>query len=498
MNVSLFDTLRHSRPSTETVLESGSTRLSLSELQSRAENLAENLRQFDTRRVAIYANNGADFITADLACQSAGLVAIPLPLFFSAEQIRHAIKSAGVDTIIADRDISGIIDDAVRAPSFGSLPTAVDRIYRVPPEPGVALPDNTQKITFTSGTTGTPKGVCLSAKQQITLAKSLASAIALDKPKHLCVLPLSTLLENLAGVYAPLIAGGRVVAPPLEEVGITGSSGLDLNQWLSCIGRHQPNSLILVPELLSALTQAAEAGWQVPSPLKFVAVGGGKVAPELLRRAHAVGIPAYEGYGLSECASVVSLNVPGDARIGSAGRPLSHVSVATVNKEIVVSGNAFLGYIDEPDTWEDDEIRTGDLGRIDDDGFLYVEGRVKNQIITSFGRNLSPEWVESELLSGPILQQAVVIGDDRPYCVALLFPMDPSFSYSDINVWVDSVNKRLPDYAQIGEWFLIPAALNVQDGLLTQNGRPKRAEIEKTFQCEIDSLYDIRKEAFAL
>ncbi len=498
MNNSLFDSLQNSRSSAEAVLESGSIRLSLSDLQSRAESLAENLRRIDAKRVAIYANNGVDFVTADLACQSAGLVAIPLPLFFSAEQIRHAIKSAGVDTVITDRDISGIINDAVTAPSFGPLPTSVDRIYRIPSERGVALPDNTQKITFTSGTTGTPKGVCLSSKQQITLAESLALAIALDKPKHLCVLPLSTLLENLAGVYAPLIAGGLVVVPPLEEVGLTGSSGLDLSQWLSCIEQHQPNSLILVPELLNALTQAAEAGWQVPPPLKFVAVGGGKVAPELLRRAHGVGIPAYEGYGLSECASVVSLNVPGDARIGSAGRPLSHVSVATENNEIVVSGNAFLGYIDEPDTWKVDEVRTGDLGRIDGDGFLYIEGRVKNQIITSFGRNLSPEWVESELLSGPILQQAVVIGDDRPYCVALLFPMDPSFSYSDINVWVDTVNKQLPDYARIGEWFLMPTALNSQDGLLTQNGRLKRAEIERTYQHEIDSLYDIRKEASAL
>ncbi len=498
MNVNLLDTLRHLRPSAATVLESGSTRLSLSDLQSRAESLAENFRQFDTKRVAIYANNGVDFITADLACQSAGLVAIPLPLFFSAEQIRHAIKSAGVDTIIADRDISGIIDDAVTAPSFGPSPTTVDRIYRVPPEPGVTLPPGTQKITFTSGTTGTPKGVCLSARQQITLAKSLASAIALDNPKHLCVLPLSTLLENLAGVYAPLIAGGRVVVPPLEEVGLTGSSGLDLNQLLSCIGHHQPNSLILVPELLNALTQAAEAGWQVPLSLNFVAVGGGKVAPELLRRAHAVGIPAYEGYGLSECASVVSLNVPGDARIGSAGRPLPHVSVRTENNEIVISGNAFLGYIGEPDTWNLDEVRSGDLGRIDADGFVYVEGRVKNQIITSFGRNLSPEWVESELLSGPILQQAVIFGDDRPFCVALLFPTDPSCSYADITAWVETVNKQLPDYARIGEWFLMPAALNVQDGLLTPNGRPKRVDIEKNYQREIDSLYDIRKEASAL
>ena len=498
MNASLFDYLRHPRSSSDCAIECGTTRLSVSDLQSRAESLAENLRQIDAKRVAIYADNGVDFICADLACQSAGLVAIPLPLFFSAEQIRHAIKSSAADTVIADRDIRGVIDAAQKAPAVGPLPITVEHIYRLPAEPGVALPNNTQKITYTSGTTGTPKGVCLSAEQQLTLAEALAAAISLDKPRHLCVLPMSTLLENLAGVYAPLISAGVVIAPPLEEVGLTGSSGLDVNQWLSCIERYQPNSLILVPELLSLLTRAAEAGWPVPASLKYVAVGGGKVAAELLRRAHAVDIPAYEGYGLSECASVVALNVPGDVRVGSAGRPLPHVSVAIDNKEIVVSGNSFLGYINEPDTWAVDAVRTGDLGRIDDAGFLHVEGRVKHQIITSFGRNLSPEWVESELLSGPILQQAVVVGEGRPWCAALLFPMDPSFSHADIDIWIDAVNARLPDYARIGQWFLLPEALSVQDGLLTQNGRPKRARIEMTYQHEIDSLYDVQKEASAL
>jgi len=497
MSANLFSRMRSSCSSNAIALQSGSTQLSMSDLQSRAESLAATLQQIGAERVAIYANNGVDFVIADLACQCAALVAIPLPLFFSAEQIRHAVSSAGVDTIIADRDISSIIPESRCAESVGPLPSAVDHIYRLQAERDVALPDSTQKITFTSGTTGTPKGVCLSTEQQLVLAESLASVIALDAPKHLCVLPLSTLLENLAGIYAPLIAGGVVIAPPLEEVGLTGSSGLDLNQWLSCIDHHQPNSLILVPEMLIAMTQAAEAGWPVPASLQFVAVGGGKVAAEILSRAHDVNIPAYEGYGLSECASVVSLNLPAASRSGSAGLPLPHVNVAIENSEIVVRGSSFLGYVDQPDTWGVDEVRSGDIGRLDEDGFVYVEGRLKNQMITSFGRNLSPEWVESELLSGPILRQAVVIGDDRPYCVALVFPNDPSFTPADISIWIESVNSRLPDYARICNWTLLPAALGEHNGLATQNGRLKRAAIEEAYQHEIESLYDIRQEASA-
>ncbi len=341
------------------------------------------------------------------------------------------------------------------------------------------MPAGTQKITFTSGTTGAPKGVCLSAEQQLTLAQSLASVIGLDAPRHLCVLPLSTLLENLAGVYAPLLAGGTVVVPALAEVGLAGSSGLDVSRWLACIEHYQPDSLILVPEMLNALTLAAGAGWPVPTSLQFVAVGGGKVSPEMLRRARDLGIPAYEGYGLSECSFGRLPERPGRYRPGAVGRPLPHVDVSIEDDEILVQGNAFLGYVGQPETWGADAVHTGDIGCIDADGFVHVSGRRKHQLITSFGRNLSPEWVESELLAGPMLQQAVIIGDDRPYCVALVLPRNSSSSDADIAAWVHATNQRLPDYARILSWYRLPSALSHADGLLTENGRPKRIAISR-------------------
>jgi long-subunit acyl-CoA synthetase (AMP-forming) len=474
MNGHLFDFLADSPPSSAAALESGATRLNLAELRSRAKSLADNLLSLDAQRVAIHTDNGIDWVVADLACQIAGVVVIPLPLFFSAEQVQHALESGSVDTVISDR------------------------IQRLQPTHVEALPTGTQKITFTSGTTGTPKGVCLSLEQQLRLAQSLATVIGLEAPRHLCVLPLSTLLENLAGVYAPLLAGGTVVVPSLADVGLAGSSGLDVNQWLACIERHQPNSLILVPEMLNALTLAAGAGWQVPDSLQFVAVGGGKVAPQMLHRARELGIPAFEGYGLSECASVVCLNVPGAALPGAVGRPLPHVAVTTEDNEIVVRGNSFLGYVGQPDSWGSDTVRTGDIGYIDADGFVHVNGRRKHQLISSFGRNVSPEWVESELLAGPLLQQAVIIGDDRPYCVALIVPRDPSCTDAEIAEWIRATNLRLPDYARVLGWRRLPRPLSHVDGLLTDNGRPKRSNIESTYQAVIDDMYEIRKEVSGL
>ncbi len=498
MNSFLLDQLRQTRTDTEIALESGATRLSLTELRSRVESLTANLQQLQAKRVAIYADNGIDFVVTDLACQAAGITVIPLPLFFSVEQILHALNSSGVDTIVADRQVEAIIPNALPAPNVGPLPAVVEHIYRLQAQSNTALPAGTQKITFTSGTTGTPKGVCLSAEQQLTVAGSLASVIGLETPRHLCVLPLSTLLENLAGVYAPLLAGGLVIVPTLAEVGLTGSSGLDIKQWLACITHHQPDSLILVPEMLNAMTQAAEAGWHAPQSLQFVAVGGGKVAAELLHRAQDAGIPAFEGYGLSECASVVCLNAPGAERTGSVGLPLPHVDASTENNEIIVRGSAFLGYIDQPESWGKDEVHTGDIGRIDEDGFVHVHGRLKNQLITSFGRNLSPEWVESELLAGPLLQQAVIVGDDRPYCVALIFPRDPACQHADIADWISTVNRRLPDYARIGDWIQLPKPLSEHDAMLTPNGTPQRANIEHAYQHFVDCMYDIPKEVSAL
>lgn len=494
MTQNFIGALRDSGAPTMTAIESNAIGLSRSEVQERVEQLAIHLQELNVSGVALYLDNGVDWVIADLACQLATISTVPLPLFFSTEQVRHAVLSGGVDAVITDRDLTASLLGAEPTPACDHFAAGAARIYRLQPNMAALLPPGTQKITFTSGTTGTPKGVCLSADQQFTLASSLAAVINVDNPTHLCVLPLSTLLENLAGIYAPLLASGKVIAPPLADVGLDGSSGLNIHKLLASISQHQPNTLILVPEILNAITLAAAAGWQPPASLQFVAVGGGKVSPELLLRARSLGIPAYEGYGLSECSSVVCLNVAAADQAGSVGRPLPHVKVTTIDGEIIVSGSTFLGYANQPDSWGADAVHTGDIGHIGDDGFVHVNGRLKHQLITSFGRNLSPEWVESELLAGPLLQQAVVVGDDRPYCVALIYPRDVATTDQDIQNWINTVNIKLPDYARIANWYRLPTALNTHDGLLTENGRPKRNNIEQTYQPAIGELYETRQE----
>jgi len=243
------------------------------------------------------------------------------------------------------------------------------------------------------------------------------------------------------------------------------------------------------------MVSAAQAGWTPPPSLAFVAVGGSKVSESLLLEAHALGIPAFEGYGLSECASVVSVNVPGDARPGSCGRPLHHLEVVLEDGEILVRGNAMLGYVGEPASWEGDTVRTGDLGFLDDDGYLFINGRRKNLLISSYGRNINPEWVESELLAQAPLAECVVFGDAQPYCVALLSPRNADTNDRTIQQAIDRCNSSLPDYARIRRWHRLEQPLSACGDLMTENGRPKRQAIMSHFQGAIESLYTTHADA---
>lgn len=120
-----------------------------------------------------------------------------------------------------------------------------------PPAQRPSLPVGTQKITFTSGTTGNPKGVCLTAAQQMTTVAGLAQVLGeVGVTRHLCLLPLAVLLENIAGIYVPLSLGAQCIVPPLAEVGLSGSSSFNVERCLDAIARCQAESVILLPQML--------------------------------------------------------------------------------------------------------------------------------------------------------------------------------------------------------------------------------------------------------
>lgn len=473
------------------LLQDSEAGYTIAELTERCYQLAMYLAQHGIQSLGLHADNGVDWVVADLTCQREGIMLIPVPTFFSDSQVTHLLKQCALDAILTDKpgnlpSLAGMDVDAV-----GWLPDSSLFLFVLDsPESKPAMPEGTSKITFTSGSTGSPKGVCLSKQQQLAQASILRDCVDLDSPRHLCVLPLSTLLENIAGVYAPLLAGGTVLLPSLEELGFHGSEMRHPARLILTITRFEPESLILVPQLLMVLVAAVQQGWSPPKSLKFIAVGGSKVSAELLLAASAQDLPVYEGYGLSECCSVVALNTPNAGKAGSCGAPLPNLNVELRDGEILVRGNSMLGYMNEPESWNQSEIATGDVGYLDAQGYLHVNGRRKNVIISSFGRNISPEWVESELLANPKLAEAVLVGDSRPYCGALISLRDPSMSLGEVEKWIDAVNSKLPDYARVRRFVLLETPLSARSALYTANGRPRREAINHAMFDQIESMYE--------
>lgn len=465
--------------------------LTYGELPVEIARLAGLLRAAAPRAVAILADNGKAWALADLAAHAADIPCIPLPLFFSPAQLAHVLRTAAIDLVLTDQPQRLLA--ALQPPSLSieAFHGALMQVRLQPAGPAAVLPAGTHKVTFTSGTTGEPKGVCLGRDTMETVAESLriASAACRDD-RHLGLLPLSTLLENIGGLYTPLLAGATICLPGLASVGLSGSSGLDAGRLLNALGDWHASTAIMVPQMLRELVAAIQAGTALPHGLRYLAVGGAPVAVRLMETARTLGLPVHEGYGLSECASVVAVNRPGDSRIGSVGKPLPHLELAFADDgEILVRGLRWRGYLGEDDTGtEPDVIATGDLGYRDADGFLFLTGRKKNMFVTAFGRNVAPEWVEGELAADPAIAQAACFGEARPFNCAVIVHR-PGIPQAAIEAALEQANRRLPDYARVRAWIPATEPFTAGNGLSTPNGRLRRSAIFGRYAAQIDALY---------
>jgi long-subunit acyl-CoA synthetase (AMP-forming) len=418
---------------------------------------------------ALLMENSPEAVLWDLAALFAGLPCVTLPPFFTQAQRVHCFDQSQVDIAIANEAMAADMQSAGfhRDGAFWRRAQSAD--------PGI--PARTAKITYTSGTTGTPKGVCLSAEALLRVARELEHASRPAAPeRYLAVLPMAVLLENL-GIYAALLAGASITVASQKQLGIHGATGVEWPRLLGALVTSGAQSLILVPQLLLGLVTAIERKQLSAGQFRFVAVGGARVSDDLLQRAAQVNLPVYQGYGLSECASVVCLNRPGHDRPGSVGRPLRHVTVRLADDgEVLVSGSALLGYLgDRP--FSGDWLPTGDIGKFDADGYLYLLGRKKHQFITSFGRNVNPDWVEAELTQRGTIAQAFVHGEGMRQNLALLWPLDPNCSDETLAATVAQANAHLPDYAQVHAWQRLAEPFTPDNGLLTSNGRLRREAI---------------------
>lgn len=321
-------------------------------------------------------------------------------------------------------------------------------------------PDDVATIIFTSGTTGKSKGVMLT---QDNLASNVEAVDFTTEPGSilLSVLPIHhafcLVMDWLKGF----------------SLGTTICINDSLLHMVKNMGIFKPDVMLMVPMMLEtiykrlasvdpAIPKMAVAGQVFGGNLKIIFTGGAHLDPYYIDRFAEYGVDVFEGYGMSECSPVISSNTPSVHKAGSIGMPLSNVEVSFENGEILVKGSSVMkGYYNMPEetaeTLRDGWLHTGDKGYLDEDGFLFINGRVKNLIILSNGENISPEEIENKLALHALVGEVIVTGENNAL-TARIYPeqevvaakeLDDATVKTALQEVLDQYNKNQPTYRQI-------------------------------------------------
>ena len=421
-------------------------------------------------------------------------------------------------------------------------------------------PDDTAILVYTSGTTGKPKGAMIShGNLMYTVSAGLRDAPTFDTDDQLCFLPLCHMLERVISVNAPIAAGSTtnfaespetvfdnlqevspqtfVAVPRLWEkiysqVAIRIGDATALQKWAygkalkagkaraKCLAEGKP---------LPLGTKLAYRFWDFAllqnlrrmigmDRLRRGGSGGAPISPELLKWYHAIGVPVLEGYGMTESAGVISINNLENNKIGTVGAALpgAQLRISEDGEIQYKAGNVFQGYLKNPEKTaetfaEDGWLRTGDVGMLDNQGFLKITGRLKDIIITAGGKNVTPTEIENKLKFSPYISDVVVVGDKRMFLTCLVmidqenvekFAQDRRVPFSNyaslcaarevqdlIRETIEEVNKDFARVEQIKDFRLIDVLLTAEDDELTPTMKLKRSFVETKHQELISQMY---------
>jgi len=512
------------------------------ELAREARRVAAALVRLGVRpgdRVIHLSRNRYEWVVTDLAIQLARGVQVPVHALLTGSQIAYQIvDSEAVLAIVSGPDQAaklvpeqGHLGDRVQYASYDAcemtlggqaIPRLWDLAAQASDDAGRRIeaeavaqtrPEDLTTILYTSGTTGEPKGVMLS---QWNLASNVLATLAAFPPVEgdlkLNWLPLSHIFARTCDLYF-WIAGGSELA-----IG----EGPDF--VLANCAEVRPTVLTAVPYFYEKVMRFVTEGGKVPSPeelrklfggrMRFCCSGGAALPDHVARFFNEHGIELGQGYGLTESSPVISINGPGNNRIGTAGKPAPGVEVAIApDGEIICRGDLVMqGYWKRPDataeTIRDGWLHTGDLGELDAEGYLRITGRKKELIVTAAGKNIAPVLLEALLTADPWIAQAMVIGDGRNFLTALIVPnvenlradLGPQWKSLEAAIvdpaivanYEARIKKRLADvshYEQVCKFRLIPRAFSIDSGELTPTLKLRRANIAKNFANEIEAMY---------
>ena len=528
-------------------------------------------------RVAILSENRPEWAVADFATMLLGAATVPIYATLTPEQTLHLLRDAGARVIFistADqlRKVMGITDrcsiekivvmDDVNASNI----VPMERLMRSGPETrdeafdsrALAVgPDELATIIYTSGTTGTPKGAMLTHGN---LASNLLHSLYLFPFEcgqvSISFMPLShvfarhvdyvMLWRGLTVAYCPFhdellstvgdvkpdvfVAVPRIYEKLYSKVRskFNGGVKLKLYDWAMRVGREHKH------EVLAGKTPAA-IQWRLADKVFFSKVravlggrvrlfasGGAPLSRDVLDWYASIGIPIYEGYGLTETSPIIAVNNFKACRFGSVGPVIENVEIRiAVDGEILVKGpSIFKGYWNMPEetaaVFEGEWFHTGDVGHLDAEGFLYITDRKKDLIKTSGGKFIAPQPIECKLKASLLVEEAALMADRRKFASAIIVPSFPALEdwaavnrvpfasreeliatpevfalYESI---VSGVNEDLAQFEKIKKFIIVSDEFSMANGALTPTMKLKRRYIEQRYSKELDELYNSETE----
>lgn len=487
--------------------------------------LLQNLGVSAGNRVGILAENSLEWILIDLACHFVHAVSVPLNTHLSVQQIQSQIKHAGISLLFAspehflsiDNDLSvstvvlGRIEDVSRErleTVLGCFKEMASSVSRLEVELSIpaAKPERIASIVYTSGTTGETKGVMLTEDNFVFNAEMALRRYEFEIGTHqFNFLPFFHAFGRTCDLYVWLLGGHQLTLASSRQ------------QAAEEVVLAAPTHINGVPyffEKLAALCAQANHSVEVlGSELSQLNSGGATLARQAFDFYQTESIAVLEGYGLTETSPVAALTGAGDIRYGSVGRAIDETSIKLgADQEVLIQGrHVCAGYYRDPEAsaklLSNSWLHTGDLGRLDDDQFLYLIGRKKELIVTLGGQNIWPQLVEECLQRHEAIEQAVVFGDGQKFLVAILFP---NWEYFAERVDVSGTSEHWKDSPNVERWFLqivqqqlegrasyeqivhlalLDQPLTIEREQLTAKGTFRRSVIKEQFKDILDRLY---------